>query len=77
MPFFKQQLFNTVSAQHRVQWTLGILAKSQAVFYTSAFFRSDGFAPSAPAPVMQTVGQALHKGIIAICRKIKRKEMHI
>ncbi|MCE9646831.1 MAG: hypothetical protein K8S20_12595 [Chloroflexi bacterium] len=42
-----------------MHWTLGILATSQAVFYASAFFRSDGFVPSAPAPVTQTVGQFL------------------
>jgi len=40
-----------------VHWTLGILAKSQVVFYTLAFFCSDGFAPSAPAPVTQSVGR--------------------
>jgi hypothetical protein len=43
--------------QQSVHWTLGILPPSQAVFYTSALFCSDGFAPSAPAPVTQTVRQ--------------------
>jgi hypothetical protein len=36
--------------------TLGILRKSQAVFYASAFFQLDGFAVPAPAQVTQTVG---------------------
>jgi hypothetical protein len=44
-------------AQQSVHWTLGILPPSQAVFYALSFFQSDGFAPSAPAPVTQTVGQ--------------------
>ena len=35
--------------------TLGILRKSQAVFYASAFFQSDGVPPPAPARVTQTV----------------------
>jgi hypothetical protein len=39
------------TAQQSVHWTLGILPPSQAVFYALAFFQSDGFAPSAPAPV--------------------------
>ena len=42
-------------APKKAHWTLGILAKSQVVFYTLAFFCSDGYAPSAPAPVTQTV----------------------
>jgi WD40 repeat protein len=37
--------------------TLGILRKSQAVFYASAFFQSDGVPPPAPARVTQTVSQ--------------------
>ncbi|MFN8398761.1 MAG: hypothetical protein U0X74_02005 [Anaerolineales bacterium] len=37
--------------------TLGILRKSQAVFYALAFSQSDGFAVPAPAQVTQTVGQ--------------------
>jgi len=36
--------------------TLGILARFQAFFYTSAFFQSDGVPPPAPARVTQTVG---------------------
>jgi hypothetical protein len=36
--------------------TLGILRKSQAVFYALAFFWLDGFAVPAPAQVTQTVG---------------------
>jgi len=35
--------------------TLGILARFQAFFYTSAFFQSDGVPPPAPARVTQTV----------------------
>jgi hypothetical protein len=46
-----------------MHWTLGTAARRdgvphascQAVFYASAFSRSDGFAPSAPAPVTQAV----------------------
>jgi hypothetical protein len=41
--------------------TLGILARFQAFFYTSAFFQSDGIPPPAPARVTQTVGQLLAK----------------
>jgi hypothetical protein len=44
-------------AQQSVHLTLGILAKSQAFFYASAFFWLDGFAVPAPAQVTQTVGQ--------------------
>jgi len=36
--------------------TLGILARFQAFFYTSAFFQSDGVPPPTPARVTQTVG---------------------
>jgi hypothetical protein len=39
--------------------TLGILRKSQAVFYALAFFQSDGVPPPAPARVTQTVRQTL------------------
>jgi len=42
-----------------VHLTLGILRKSQAVFYALAFFWLDGFAVPAPAQVTQTVGQPL------------------
>jgi len=38
-----------------VHLTLGILRKSQAVFYALAFFWLDGFAVPAPAQVTQTV----------------------
>jgi hypothetical protein len=34
-----------------MQWIGGILAKSQAFFYASAFFWLDGFAVPAPAQV--------------------------
>jgi hypothetical protein len=44
-----------------VHLTLGILRKSQAVFYALAFFWSDGFAVPAPAQVTQTVGTPLAK----------------
>jgi predicted membrane metal-binding protein len=39
-----------------VHLTLGILRKSQAVFYAFSFFWLDGFAVPAPAQVTQTVG---------------------
>jgi hypothetical protein len=42
-----------------VHLTLGILRKSQAVFYALSFFWLDGFAVPAPAQVTQTVGQVL------------------
>jgi hypothetical protein len=44
-----------------VHLTLGILRKSQAVFYALAFFWSDGFAVPAPAQVTQTVGRLRSK----------------
>jgi hypothetical protein len=40
-----------------VHLTLGILRKSQAVFYALSFFWLDGFAVPAPAQVTQTVGR--------------------
>jgi hypothetical protein len=40
-----------------VHLTLGILRKSQAVFYAFSFFWLDGFAVPAPAQVTQTVGR--------------------
>jgi hypothetical protein len=43
-------------AQQSVHLTLGILRTSQAFFYASAFFQSDGFAVPAPAQVTQSVG---------------------
>jgi hypothetical protein len=42
-----------------VHLTLGILRKSQAVFYALSFFQLDGFAVPAPAQVTQTVGKNL------------------
>jgi hypothetical protein len=51
------------SAQHRVQWTLGILARFQAVFYALAFFWLDGFAVPAPAPLTQAVGRFICEGL--------------
>jgi len=53
-------LRNIKTAQQSVHWTLGILRTSQAVFYPSAFFRSDGGTPSAPAPVTLTVGRTIN-----------------
>jgi hypothetical protein len=49
------------NAQQSVHLTLGILRKSQAVFYAFSFFWLDGFAVPAPAQVTQTVGRL--KGI--------------
>jgi hypothetical protein len=49
------------AAQQSVHLTLGILRKSQAVFYASAFSQSDGFAVPAPAQVTQTVGRLVMK----------------
>jgi len=46
-----------VFAQQSVHLTLGILRKSQAVFYALSFFWLDGFAIPAPAQVTQTVGR--------------------
>jgi hypothetical protein len=40
-----------------VNLTLGILRQSQAVFYASAFFQSDGVLPPDPVRVKQTVTQ--------------------
>ncbi|MBK9602367.1 MAG: hypothetical protein IPO36_11075 [Anaerolineales bacterium] len=48
-------------AQQSVHLTLGILRKSQAVFYALSFFWLDGFAVPAPAQVTQTVGRSLLK----------------
>jgi hypothetical protein len=42
-------------AQQSMHLTLGILRKSQAVFYAFSFFQLDGFAVPAPAQVTQTV----------------------
>jgi hypothetical protein len=49
-----------ITAQQSVHLTLGILRKSQAVSYASAFFWLDGFAVPAPAQVTQTVGLLTH-----------------
>ncbi len=43
------------TAQQSVHLTLGILRKSQAVFYALSFSQLDGFAVPAPAQVTQTV----------------------
>jgi len=50
-------LVNSRTAQQSVHLTLGILRKSQAVFYALAFFWLDGFAVPAPAQVTQTVSR--------------------
>ncbi|MBL8078387.1 MAG: hypothetical protein JNM55_10535 [Anaerolineales bacterium] len=47
--FYSIRVFKFNRAQQSVHWTLGILAQSQAVFYASAFFRSDGFAVIHPS----------------------------
>jgi len=51
------------SAQQSVHLTLGILRKSQAVFYALSFFWLDGFAVPAPAQVTQTVGHLYIKSL--------------
>jgi len=48
-----------IAAQQSVHLTLGILRKSQAVFYAFSFFWLDGFAVPAPAQVTQTVSPLL------------------
>jgi len=53
--FNSQRYGRLVVAQQSVHLTLGILRKSQAVFYALAFFQLDGFAVPAPAQVTQTV----------------------
>jgi len=53
----KMSLAQHKTAQQSVHPTLGSLAKSQAFFYASAFFQSDGVPPPAPARVTQTVGR--------------------
>jgi hypothetical protein len=60
--FSRRQLASLkVHAQQSVHPTLGILRKSQAVFYALSFFQSDGVPPPAPARVTQTVGTPLAK----------------
>jgi len=54
--FNSQRSGKFVVAQQSVHLTLGILRKSQAVFYALSFFWLDGFAVPAPAQVTQTVG---------------------
>jgi hypothetical protein len=53
-----------VFAQQSVHLTLGILRKSQAVFYALSFFWLDGFAVPAPAQVTQTVGTTRPKSAL-------------
>jgi len=54
--------FERTGRTQSVHLTLGILSKSQAVFYALSFFWLDGFAVPAPAQVTQTVGApVLHK----------------
>jgi hypothetical protein len=52
----KHSFIHPNAAQQSVHLTLGILRKSQAVFYALSFFWLDGFAVPAPAQVTQTVG---------------------
>jgi len=59
--FFSKGSGRRKVAQQSVHPTLGILARFQAVFYASAFSRSDGVPPPAPARVTQTVGTPLAK----------------
>ena len=47
------------TAQQSVHLMLGILCKSQAVFYAFSFFWLDGFAVPGPAQVTQTVQRPL------------------
>jgi hypothetical protein len=65
-----------VHAQQGVHPTLGILAKSQAFFYASAFFQSDGVPPSAPARVTQTVRRFLlnHSKDVGLRREVVKVE---
>jgi hypothetical protein len=53
----------------------GDSAPSQAVFYTSAFFRSDGVPPPAPAPVTQTVSWHQKDLDVHIFKEIKEITM--
>ncbi len=48
------------ATQQSVHLTLGILRKSQAVFYALPFFQLDGFAVPAPAQVTQTVSRSVN-----------------
>jgi hypothetical protein len=59
MSFHFKKFWLSVAAQQSVHLTLGILRKSQAVFYASAFFWLDGFAVPAHTQVTQTVGRFL------------------
>jgi len=51
--------------QQSVHLTLGILRKSQAVFYAFAFFQLDGFAVPAPAQVTQTVRRLVARKVFS------------
>jgi hypothetical protein len=55
----KNESVKSKAAEHSVHLTMGILRKSQAVFYALSFFWLDGFAVPAPAQVTQTVGRFL------------------
>lgn len=58
-----------------MHWTLGSLPPSQAVFYTSAFFQSDGVPPSAPAPVTRAVGSSFaNKEVAKMAKKVSRRD---
>jgi hypothetical protein len=49
-----------------VHLTLGILRKSQAVFYALSFFQLDGFAVPAPAQVTQTVSWLVIQKVLCL-----------
>jgi len=59
--FNSQRYGRLVVAQQSVHLTLGILRKSQAVFYALAFFQLDGFAVPAPAQVTQAVSPPMQE----------------
>jgi hypothetical protein len=57
LSFRAKVLVSGQATQQSVHLTLGILRKSQAVFYAFSFFWLDGFAVPAPAQVTQTVSR--------------------
>jgi len=63
---FISKLRKTTNAKKSVHLTLGSLRKSQAVFYTLAFFWLDGFAVPTPAQVTQTVGHLTQKQLVTL-----------
>lgn len=55
--------------------TLGILRKSQAVFYALSFSQLDGFAVPAPAQVTQTVGRRVTTKLRAAYGNVRAQAM--